>query len=153
MIVVAAVLLHVLLGGGRASSGLLSAKADKTPSSPSPSASVTPTVGPTTPAAFDGSWSGLVRQPPNDTYHVGVTLATGTTAGTIRYSGPGFTCSGVLTLTGASTRELTMSQGISGRSSCEDGEVTIRLTAPNKITFSFRSTGPIASGSLARSSA
>ena len=46
-----------------------------------------------------------------------------------------------------------MRQGITGRSSCEDGEVTIKLAAPNKITISFRSTGPIASGSLARSSA
>ena len=153
VIVVAAVLLHVLIGGGHAGSGLLSAKADKTRSSPSPPASVTPTIGPTTPAAFDGSWSGLVRQPPSDTYHVGVTLAAGMTAGTIRYSGPGFTCSGVLTLTRASSRELTMRQGITGRSSCEDGEVTIKLAAPNKITISFRSTGPIASGSLARSSA
>ena len=152
MIVVGGLLLHVLLGGGHARKGLLSADTDKTRSTPSPTASATPSRGPVTPAAFGGSWSGVVTQPPTDTYHVGVVLAAGTTAGTIRYSGPGFSCSGVLTLTTASSRDLTMSQVITGRSSCEDGQVTISRTGPNRISFSFHSSGPTASGSLVRSS-
>jgi serine/threonine protein kinase len=152
-IVVVAVSLYVLLGGGHPSSGLLSASAGRTSSSPPPTAAATPSQGPATPGAFNGSWSGVVTQPPTDTYHVRVTLAGGTTAGTISYSGSGFRCSGALTLTNASPRKLVMSQGIiNGRSKCGNGQVTISLRGANRIWFSFHSSGPIASGSLARSS-
>ncbi len=152
-IVIGAVSLHVLLGGGHASNGLLSATTGKTSSSPAPTPAATPSQRPATPGAFDGSWSGVVTQPPTDTYHVSVTLAAGTAAGTISYSGTGFSCSGALTLTSASPRKLLMRQGIiNGQSKCENGKVTITLTGTNKIWFSFHSSGPIASGSLARSS-
>src|SRR5262249_15780948 len=67
--------------------------------SPSPSGS----SGPVTPAAFTGSWSGLVRQPPTDKYNVRVTLKAGQTHGTVRYSGTDFSCSGVLQLVSVTT--------------------------------------------------
>ena len=152
-IVVVAISLHVLLGGGHASRGLLSARTGKTSTSPPPTAGATPSQGPATPGAFDGSWSGVVTQPPTDTYHVRVTLTAGTTAGTISYSGTGFSCSGSLHLTNASPSKLLMSQSITnGQSKCENGQVTIRLRGTHRIWFSFHSSGPIASGSLARSS-
>jgi hypothetical protein len=147
--------LHVVLGSGHTSHGRLAADTGKSSSSASqsPTASATPSHGPVTPASFDGSWSGVVTQPPTDTYNVSVTLATGATAGTVSYSGTGFSCSGALTLTRATTRKLVLSQGIiRGQSDCENGQVTITLTRTNKIWFSFHSTGPIASGGLARSS-
>jgi hypothetical protein len=154
-IAIGAIALHVVLGSGHTSSGRLAAETGKSGSStsPSPTALATPSHGPVTPASFGGSWSGVVTQPPTDTYNVSVTLAAGTTAGTISYSGTGFSCSGALTLTRASTRKLVMRQGIiQGQSDCENGQVTITLTRTNKVWFSFHSTGPIASGSLARSS-
>jgi serine/threonine protein kinase len=111
--------------------------------SPSPS----PSQRPSTPAAFAGSWAGLVRQPPIDTYHVTVRLARGTSPGTISYSATSFSCSGALNLVTATKTVLTMSQGIiQGQSKCENGQVTITLTSANTIQFSFRSSSPGAPG-------
>ncbi len=94
----------------------------------------------------------MVKQPPTDTYYVSVTFAPGSTAGTVSYSGTGFSCSGALTLTQASGTRLVMNQGIiQGQSNCDNGQVTITLTSTSKIWFSFHSNGPTASGSLARS--
>jgi hypothetical protein len=156
VIVVVAVLLHALLASGRhASNSRLSADTGTTSkgaaASPSPAAS--PSHGLVTPTVFDGAWSGIVTQPPTDTYRVSVRFAAGTTAGTISYTGTDFSCSGALTPTKITTRPsmLTLSQGIiQGQSKCENGTVTITLTATNKIWFSFHSNGPIASGTLVR---
>jgi eukaryotic-like serine/threonine-protein kinase len=131
----------------------LSAKTSGT-GTKSPSRSVSPSAsqGPVTPAAFAGSWSGQVRQPPTDTYSVSVTLKAGATSGTVSYSGTDFSCSGALDLTAATTTRLTLSQGIlQGQSKCENGQVTIALTGTDTVWFRFRSTGPIASGTLDRS--
>jgi eukaryotic-like serine/threonine-protein kinase len=149
LIVVAAALVHILLSAGtHPGRGRLSADTGATSGSTAPSASPTE---PITPAAFDGTWSGVVTQPPTDTYNVTVTFATGTTAGTISYSGPNFSCSGALTLTEATIGKLVVSQDISqGRSDCENGSATITVTSASKIWFSFHSNGPIASGTLAR---
>jgi eukaryotic-like serine/threonine-protein kinase len=149
VLVVAAVLTHILLSAGsHSSSGRLSADTGATTGSAAPS--VSPTQ-PTTPAAFDGTWSGVVTQPPADTYSVTVKFATGTTAGTISYTGPNFSCSGALTLTKADTGKLVVSQDISqSQSDCENGSATITVTSADKIWFSFYSNGPIASGTLAR---
>jgi serine/threonine protein kinase len=156
LIVVGAVLAHGLLSSsGDAGNNRLSADTGTTGKSASPATSApnTPSQGPITPAAFDGSWSGVVTQPPTDTYDVSVTFAAGTPAGSISYSGTDFSCSGALTLTTATASKLTMSQGIiQGQSNCENGQVTITLTGTNKIWFSFHSTGPIASGALTRRS-
>ena len=153
LIVVGVFVLHTLLQGGRASTSKLSANTGVTSKTAAPgtSAPASPSQQPVAPAAFNGAWSGIVTQPPTDTYNVSVTFATGTSAGTISYAGPGIRCSGSLTLTSAAARKLTLRQGIiQGQSKCGNGQVTITLTAVNKIWFSFRSNGPIASGTLVR---
>jgi hypothetical protein len=149
VLVVAAVLVRILLSAGsHPSSGRLSADTGVTTGSAAPSASPARLK---TPAAFDGTWSGVVTQPPTDTYNVTVTFATGTSAGTISYAGSNFSCSGALTLTKATAGKLVVSQAISqGRSDCENGSATITVTSADKIWFSFHSNGPIASGTLAR---
>jgi hypothetical protein len=131
--------------------GSLSAKTSgKASASPSPSPSAS--HGPVTPAAFAGSWSGQVKQPPTDTYNVSVVLKAGATSGTISYSGTDFSCSGALNLTTATTKRLALSQGIlEGQSKCENGQVTIALTGTDTVWFRFRSAGPVASGTLTRS--
>jgi hypothetical protein len=93
-----------------------------------------------------------VKQPPTDTYYVNVTLSAGTSAGTVSYAGTGFSCSGALALTQVKSQQLFLTQGIiQGRSNCENGQVTITMTSPGKILFSFRSSsGPIAAGTLIR---
>jgi eukaryotic-like serine/threonine-protein kinase len=149
LIVVAAVLAHALLSAGsHPSSGRLSADTGVTSGSAVPSASPADTI---TPAAFNGTWSGVVTQPPTDTYNVKVTFAAGTTAGTISYVGSNFSCSGALTVSQATAGKLVVSQRIThGQSDCENGSATITVTGANKIWFSFHSDGPIASGTLAR---
>ncbi len=149
LLVVAAVLVRTLLAAGsHPSSGRLSADTGVTSGSAAPSASPAELKAP---AAFDGTWSGVVTQPPTDTYNVTVTFATGTSAGTISYTGSNFSCSGALTLTQATTGKLVVSQVISqGKSECENGSATITVTSADKIWFSFHSNGPIASGTLAR---
>jgi hypothetical protein len=143
------VVLHVALGG-QSASGRLSANAShETTRSPSPTPS--PSHGPVTPAAFTGSWTGQVRQPPTDTYNVSVSFAAGAASGTISYSGTDFSCSGALNLTAATPTRLTLSQGIiQGQSNCENGQVTITLMSAGSIYFSFHSDGPIAAGTLSR---
>jgi eukaryotic-like serine/threonine-protein kinase len=149
VLVVAAVGAHMLLSAAsHSSSGRLSADTGVTSGSAAPSASPTK---PLTPAAFDGTWSGVVTQPPTDTYDVTVTFATGTTAGTISYASPNFSCSGALTLTQAATGKLVVTQDIrQGQSDCENGSATITVTSADKVWFSFYSSGPIAAGTLAR---
>jgi hypothetical protein len=140
--------------GDPASNGRLSANTGVASKSQSPTApaAASPSRGALTPAAFDGSWTGLVKQPPTDTYDVSVSFTAGTTSGTVSYAGTDFSCSGALNLTKATAHKLIMSQGIiQGQSNCENGQVTITLTAPDTIWFSFRSSGPIAAGALTRS--
>jgi len=148
LVATAGIVHAVTSGGSKAGRDRLSASSrneKRSTSSPTPSAS--PSVR--TPAAFAGSWAGLVRQPPTDTYDVTVTLATGTTSGTVSYSGTNFSCSGTLTLTAATASELSLSQGIvHGQSDCENGRVTIRLSSAGSVWFSFRSDGPTAAGRL-----
>jgi hypothetical protein len=119
------------------------------PAAKSRSSSPSPSQGPPTPAAFAGSWTGVVRQPPLDSYHVTVGLAGGATSGTISYTGFA-TCSGALNVVTASQTVLTLNQGIT-RGKCANGAVTITLTSTNTIRFSFGSNGgPVASGTLSR---
>jgi hypothetical protein len=137
--------------GSSAGNGKLSADTGATSRTASTGTSAPPTQNPITPAAFVGAWSGVVRQPPTDTYYVNVTFSAGTSAGTVSYAGTGFSCSGALTLTQVNSQQLTLNQGIiHGQSNCENGQVTITLTSAGKIMFSFRSNGPVASGTLIR---
>lgn len=148
-----ALVVHLLQGGGRQDTGQLSADTHhpSATTSASPRAtSPTPSQGPVVPAAFAGSWSGQVTQPPTDTYNVTVTFAAGQPGGTISYTGSDFTCSGDLSLTSASSTKLTLSQGIIvGQKTCENGSVVITGTGSNSIFFDFQST-PVASGTLSR---
>jgi hypothetical protein len=143
---------HALLANGSSrANGKLSADTGATSKTASTGASASPTQNPITPSEFDGAWSGVVRQPPTDTYYVNVTFSAGTSAGTVSYAGTGFSCSGALTLTQVNSQQLMLNQGIiQGQSNCENGQVTITLTSPGKIMFSFRSNGPVASGTLIR---
>jgi hypothetical protein len=147
---VAGVVLYLAQGtpGHPSAKSSLSAHTGR-PVSDSPSPSFSVSLGPVTPATFAGSWSGQVRQQPADTYTVRVTLRAGTKAGTIRYAGTGFSCSGALDLVTATATELTMNQGIT-QGKCLNGQVTITRAGAGAIGFRFTSSGPVASGTLNR---
>jgi hypothetical protein len=150
-VVVGGIVLHLAQGTpGRptAASSKLSARTKST--SPSPSASLSTSA--VTPADFAGSWSGQVRQPPTDTYSVRMTLTSGSSSGTISYSGAAFSCSGTLNVLAAETAKLTLNQGsIPGQTKCATGQVTITVSGTNSVYFRFISSGPVASGTLNRS--
>jgi hypothetical protein len=156
VIIVGAVATHALLtSGSRAGSGKLAANTRPTSKTSSAATSASPSQDPLTPAAFVGAWSGVVRQPPTDSYYVSVTFAAGASAGTVSYAAAAFSCSGALTLADGTSRQLLLSQGITqGQSTCENGQVTITLTSPNRIWFTFHSPGPVdgpvAAGALTR---
>lgn len=159
---IGAVLVAVIIVGAVATYALLASHArGRLPadtgarSRASPAASASPSQDPVTPAAFAGAWSGIVTQPPTDTYYVSVTFLARKSAGTVSYAATGFSCSGELNLAQATPQKLLLSQGIIlGQSNCENGLVTITLTSANKISFSFRNAGPgigpVASGTLIR---
>jgi hypothetical protein len=110
---------------------------------PSPS----PRTTPTTPAAFAGSWSGQVQQPPNDTYSVSLKLTKGATTASESYSTAGVSsCSPTLTLTAATSQQLTFSQSAQGV--CSAGTVTIALAGNGSIRYDFASGGVTATGTL-----
>ncbi|MGH3304509.1 MAG: hypothetical protein ACRDOK_23070 [Streptosporangiaceae bacterium] len=151
-VVVVAVLVALLIaylprGGPPASHGKLPAKTGHPAATASPTPS--PSLGPTMPTAFNGTWSGLVTQPPV-TYTVTVTLTSGQSSGTVVYTGADFNCSGDLSLTSATATTMTMSQGIVvGQSTCGNGTVTVSLSGASSIDFNFQS-NPAATGTLTR---
>ncbi len=107
--------------------------------------------GHTVPPALAGTWVGQVSQTsPALAVIVQVTLAEGSTSGTIAY--PALGCSGSLRVTGVSETQLTFSQHITdGRQNCEDGLVTLAAQGPGQLSFSFRGgTGPVPAGLLSR---
>jgi hypothetical protein len=148
---IALLIVHLVQGGGSPSPPRVSASSHHAAARPTADAtSPSPSLGPTTSAAFAGTWSGPVTQPPV-TYTVTITLASGESSGTIAYAGADFSCSGDLSLTSASSTTMTMSQGIVvGQSTCSNGTVTIKLVGPASISFSFQSNPP-AAGTLTRS--
>jgi hypothetical protein len=113
-----------------------------------PPARPTPTV--TTPSSFAGDWAGEVRQPPNDTYHVALTLHHGSSSGTVSYQTAGvkpFSC--VLNVTAATAGKLTFSETEEGN--CTAGTVTLKLAGDTSAAYTFQGGGFVATGSLARS--
>jgi hypothetical protein len=152
LITIGAFATHALLANDtRSANGKLSADTGAASRTASARASASPSHDLITPSAFVGAWSGVVKQPPTDTYYVNVTFSAGTSPGTVSYAGTGFSCSGALRLTQVMSQQLFLTQGIiQGRSNCENGQVTITLTSPGKIMFSFRSSGPVAAGTLTR---
>lgn len=107
-------------------------------------------MGPTTPAAFGGTWSGLLTQN-SGTFNVKLTLTAGQSSGSIVYTFATFDCSGDLNLTSATATSVTMSQGIVVNHNCVDGTVTLSLTGSGSMNFNFQTpgTGP-ATGTLTR---
>jgi hypothetical protein len=150
VVVAGGLVLHIMLGSSTNTSAdrKTSRSVSKT-ASPSASISPSPSQSPVTPVDFAGSWSGQVKQPPTDTYNVRVTLRAGAASGTVSYTGSDFRCSGTLQVLTASAQKLTFSQGITA-GQCENGTVTFTRTGSSSVWFRFRSSGPIASGTLDR---
>jgi hypothetical protein len=153
LIVMALLIVHLVQGAGpsqrRPSAGTRNPASRPTQNVTSPSVSQSPTSS----AAFAGTWSGPVSQGPV-TYTVTITLASGQSSGSIAYTGADFSCSGNLSLTAATSTTMTMSQGIVvGQSTCSNGTVTIKLSGPAAISFSFPGNppNPPAAGTLTRS--
>jgi hypothetical protein len=115
---------------------------------PTTPARPTPTV--TTPSNFAGDWAGEVRQPPNDTYHVALSLHHGSSSGSVSYQTAGVKpLSCTLNLTAASAAQLTFSETEEG--DCTSGTVTLKLTGDTSAAYTFKGGGFVATGSLTRS--
>ncbi len=147
--VIVAVVFLLLRGGGSPGRDTTSDRSPSPSTAASDSPSGTPAPSATIPDAFAGTWSGVVRQPPTDTYHVTVSLKAGAAQGLVSYSGRGIGCSGILSLRHASATKLTMGQTVT-TGTCENGSVTLSAGG-GTVSFSFRSAGPVASGKLTRS--
>jgi hypothetical protein len=151
VVLVALLIVHLVQGGSPPNHGKLAANARRPAATASPTASAS--LGPTTPTAFGGTWSGTLSQSPA-TFTGTVTLTAGQSAGSINYTGADFTCSGDLTLTSATATTMTMNLGIVvGQSTCSNGTVTLTLTPSGSINFDFHSQTPgtePATGTLTR---
>lgn len=150
VIVVLIVLLIVHLTQGGNSAASLSANTRHPGASGAPGTAGAPPAasqGSVIPAAFSGTWSGQVSQPPSDTYNVTLRLPAGQLSGTISYTGAGATCSGVLTPTSVSSAKMIMKLG-TAQKGCANSTVTISLSRPNALTFDEGN--PAASGTLSR---
>jgi eukaryotic-like serine/threonine-protein kinase len=147
--VVAVVLfVHVSQGAGNGGTpkpdATTSLTARKPTGRPHPSATV--------PAALGGSWSGQVTQiaPTDDVFTVGVDLASGASAGTVRYSGTSLSCAGNLAVLSASPGSLKLSQVIT-RGPCANGSIVLTVDPGGSVGFSFQGKqGPAANGTLRR---
>jgi hypothetical protein len=107
--------------------------------SPSPKAS-SPSV--TLPASVAGTWSGSVQQGSGN-INTRVKLNGNSPAGTIRYSGTSFTCSGRLTLESPASRVLKMNQQIV-HGACLDGVVTLTQQTDGSLKFDFKGASSLA---------
>jgi hypothetical protein len=143
VVVLIAILVVHLAQGGNSANLSANTRGGTGSSGPAPTAS----QGAVIPAAFSGTWSGQVSQPPSDTYSVTVTLAAGQPSGAITYAGAGATCSGVLTPTSVSPTKMIMKLG-TAQKGCANSTVTITLSRPNTLTFDEGN--PAASGTLTR---
>ncbi len=153
VVLLALLIVHLVQGDHATGHGNLAANTGRPTATTSPAASSS--AGPTTPAAFGGTWSGPVTEA-SATFTVKITLTASQSSGAIVYTGTDFTCSGVLSLISATQTTVTMSQGIvAGRSTCSNGTVTVSLSSANSISFNFQSqpatTSTQATGTLTRS--
>jgi hypothetical protein len=115
------------------------------------SASAAPVARPKIPANLAGTWSGTVRQTdPALAVTVRISLAAGTSAGTISY--PQLGCSGRLLLVSVLAGTFTLEQGISkGQQSCDNGTVLLSPQGTTALAFKFRrSDAPSPAGVLAK---
>jgi len=111
-----------------------------------------PKPAPTIPAALGGTWSGQVEQTSSaGTFTVSVlmSLTSGTSGGTIHYSGP-FSCADDLSLVSDLASTLTMNQAVV-KGPCQPGKVSLIPGGGNTLQFSFKGQGaPPATGTLTR---
>jgi eukaryotic-like serine/threonine-protein kinase len=115
------------------------------------SASAAPVARPKIPADLAGTWSGTVRQTdPALAVTVRISLAAGTSAGTISY--PQLGCSGRLLLVSVLAGTFTLEQGITrGQQSCDNGTVLLSPQGTTALAFKFRrSDAPSPAGVLAK---
>ena len=153
VVIAAIVTVVVRMLGGHGTSQASPPQSTERSGLPTPSATTPAPPAPAvkTPAAYAGAWSGQVQQPPNDTYHVALTLHRGSTVGTVRYQTAGVTAfSCVLNLTEAARQQLTFSEA--GRGNCTTGTVTIALrrASASSLSYTFRGGGAVATGRLDR---
>jgi hypothetical protein len=146
-VLIVILVLHLIQGGNATNPSANTGHPGTSGSTGSSGAPPTASQGSVIPAAFSGTWSGQVSQPPSDTYNVTVTLAAGQSSGQISYTGAGATCSGVLTPTSVSPTKMIMKLG-TAQKGCANSTVTISLTRPNALTFDEGN--PAASGTLSR---
>jgi hypothetical protein len=101
------------------------------------------------PAGMTGSWAGTVRQT-NPPLAVTVHLVLGSRSGRVAY--PALGCSGSLSVVAASPARVVVRQTIgTGRTSCEDGLITLTRQASGKLGFTFaRRGGARPAGTLTR---
>jgi eukaryotic-like serine/threonine-protein kinase len=150
LVAIAAVFLFVQNQSGR-SPGAAKPPVSDGPSGAAPSASL-PTPAVRVPAALAGTWSGQVSQTnPADVFGVQVNLVAGVHAGSVRYSGASFSCTGDLVPVSRASGLLKLDQGIV-HGPCEGGVVTVSPGPGNTLQFSFRGKqGPMATGTLVKS--
>ena len=120
-------------------------------SSAAHTASASPSVTPTIPAALAGTWSGTVRQTsPTLSVTVQIQLAAGASTGTVDYQQLG--CSGRLLLVSAKDGTYTLDQGITkGQQRCDNGVVMLTPQSKSGLLFRFRrADAPSPSGVLAK---
>jgi eukaryotic-like serine/threonine-protein kinase len=150
-----AVAIHIAESNtGQSSSPSEAAKTAHPSPKPHPSLVKRPVRSATVPASMAGTWSGQVRQDsPSGAFSVTVqvTLASGATGGSVRYSGP-FSCADNLAAVSAARGTLTLDQRIV-HGPCQAGVVTLSPGSPRTLRFSFRGQGaPAATGRLTKSS-
>jgi eukaryotic-like serine/threonine-protein kinase len=156
VVLAGAAVLHLIQDSGKPRTTANDRTRSSLHSSPPPSPSGPPA---TTPAAFAGTWRGVIRQPPNDVFTVSVTLTSGAVGGSVSYVGDGNqlpSCSGSLSLTRATSSTLDMIQDITkGRCGSKTATVTIVRSGPGAIHFVFTSGQQLnkvtASGKLTKS--
>jgi len=157
-VVVAGVLVHLATGTpGQAAPKLSTTTSSAAAKSRSSSPAASDSNGPLTPAAFAGTWSGVVTQKlssATDTFNASVTLTRGAGSGTVRYSGGDITpvCRGELQVVHETTSVLTLDQGIT-HGGCGDGTVTLTTAGTGALAFRFTGSGsaPPTTGTLNRS--
>jgi eukaryotic-like serine/threonine-protein kinase len=154
LLAIAGVILFLQNQGAGLSPDAAKSSAPDGQATPSTSPSVplpTPAVG--VPAALAGTWSGQVSQtgPADVVLKAEMTLTTGASPGTVRYSGVSFTCTGDLIPVSDSAGTLKLDQAIV-HGPCAAGVVTLSPAAGDTVQFSFKGKqGPMATGTLAKS--
>jgi eukaryotic-like serine/threonine-protein kinase len=121
---------------------------------PRPSPAKRPGSAVAVPVSMAGTWSGQARQDSSSgafSVTVQVTLASGATRGSVRYSGP-FLCTDNLAAVSDARGKLTLDQGIV-KGPCQAGVVTLSPDSSTTLRFSFRGKGaPAATGTLTKTS-